>query len=480
MAIEKKLIHFKNYSNFNSMKLSANEANTQYTRGVGGAIQNGSPDILYQSICWIKDTKQQWTHGQLYDLSGGGEMPNLADVAFSGDYEDLSNKPTIPAEQVNADWNATSGKAQILNKPTIPKGTITGVSANGTSVATSGVANIPAATTGKYGVTKLSSATNSTSTTLAATPSAVKSAYDLANSKYTKPSTGIPFSDFEEQVQGSIIKAEESVQSVSMSVATGNATAGNFFNVNKDVNGNVSIQMIQNTLASGKIAIPYTTDVKQYVDNAVANAGGGGGTSEDIRYFTDFTVEQVKAACERFSPMSSNDISSLVNAMQANKIICVPYSDYEKGYLIATYKYRTGTQYTSSLSILENGAEYIFLRSSNPDELRGDGVYPIKPITYKLSDNDSEFMEEVHDNAIYILHNNVESLYVAPSTEMPIGCTIKFMTGDNFTLGIANEFMWANGTTPTIEPNTMYELSIAEHTNYGFLAVLTPFKFLES
>lgn len=279
MAIKKKLIHFKNYSDFNSKKLSANEANTQYTQGVGGAIQNGSPDILYQSICWIKDTKQQWTHGQLYDLSGGGEMPDLADVAFSGDYEDLSNKPTIPAEQVNADWNATSGKAQILNKPTIPKGTITGVSANGTSVATSGVANIPAATTGKYGVTKLSSATNSTSTTLAATPSAVKSAYDLANGKYTKPSTGIPFGDFEEQVQGSIIKAEESVQGVSMYVTTGNATAGNFFNVNKDANGNVSIQMIQNTLASGKIAIPYTTDVKQYVDQAVANAGGGGSPS---------------------------------------------------------------------------------------------------------------------------------------------------------------------------------------------------------
>lgn len=280
MAIKKKLIHFKNYSDFNSKKLSANEANTKYTQGVGGAIQDGSPDILYQSICWIKDTKQQWTHGQLYDLSGGGEMPDLADVAFSGDYEDLSNKPTIPAEQVNADWNATSGKAQILNKPTIPNGTITGVSANGTSVATSGVANIPAATTGKYGVTKLSSATNSTSTTLAATPSAVKSAYDLANGKYTKPSTGIPFGDFEEQVQGSIIKAEESVQSVSVGVTTGNATAGNFFNVTKDPStGNVSIQMIQNTLASGKIAIPYTTDVKQYIDQAVANAGGGTGGS---------------------------------------------------------------------------------------------------------------------------------------------------------------------------------------------------------
>lgn len=70
------------------------------------------------------------------------------------------------------------------------KGTITGVSANGTSVATSGVANIPAASTSKYGVTKLSSATNSTSTSLAATSSAVKTAYDLANGKQDKLVSG--------------------------------------------------------------------------------------------------------------------------------------------------------------------------------------------------------------------------------------------------------------------------------------------------
>lgn len=69
-------------------------------------------------------------------------------------------------------------------------GTITGVYANGTSIATSGVANIPAASTSAYGVTKLSSATNSTSTTLAATASAVKSAYDLANS-YKGTVTGV-------------------------------------------------------------------------------------------------------------------------------------------------------------------------------------------------------------------------------------------------------------------------------------------------
>ena len=40
---------------------------------------------------------------------------------FDGDYDSLSNKPTIPAAQVNSDWNATSGPSVILNKPIVPK-----------------------------------------------------------------------------------------------------------------------------------------------------------------------------------------------------------------------------------------------------------------------------------------------------------------------------------------------------------------------
>lgn len=45
--------------------------------------------------------------------------PSLATVATSGSYNDLSNTPTIPAAQVNSDWNSTSGVSQILNKPTL-------------------------------------------------------------------------------------------------------------------------------------------------------------------------------------------------------------------------------------------------------------------------------------------------------------------------------------------------------------------------
>ena len=52
------------------------------------------------------------------DLSVYAESADLATVATSGDYNDLTNKPTIPAAQVNADWDASSGVAQILNKPT--------------------------------------------------------------------------------------------------------------------------------------------------------------------------------------------------------------------------------------------------------------------------------------------------------------------------------------------------------------------------
>ena len=47
--------------------------------------------------------------------SGVAAIPEL----FSGNYNDLTNKPTIPAAQVNSDWNASSGIAQILNKPNL-------------------------------------------------------------------------------------------------------------------------------------------------------------------------------------------------------------------------------------------------------------------------------------------------------------------------------------------------------------------------
>ena len=54
--------------------------------------------------------------GSYSDLTN---KPSLANVATSGSYNDLSNQPTIPAAQVQTDWNATTGIGVLLNKPTL-------------------------------------------------------------------------------------------------------------------------------------------------------------------------------------------------------------------------------------------------------------------------------------------------------------------------------------------------------------------------
>lgn len=141
MAIQKRFIHFKKFSDFNSKKLSANEANTQYTVGVSGAIQDGEPDVLYQSYCWIKDTKQQWTHAQLYGSSTSEANVQAVDIGES--VEDVNTNTyvkyvaqTLTEEQkaqvrsnigiesvssVQSDWNEedTTSDAYIKNKPDI-------------------------------------------------------------------------------------------------------------------------------------------------------------------------------------------------------------------------------------------------------------------------------------------------------------------------------------------------------------------------
>lgn len=114
MAINKKLIHFNKKTTFNSQKLSANASNTQYQVGGTGTVQTGAPDINYQSIVYIKDSKEIWTHGQFYATAVTWSTitgkPSFATVATSGNYNDLSNKPTL-VKQVepgtpSTDWQS--------------------------------------------------------------------------------------------------------------------------------------------------------------------------------------------------------------------------------------------------------------------------------------------------------------------------------------------------------------------------------------
>lgn len=133
MAINKKLIHFNKKATFNSRKLSANDSNTQYQVGGTGTVQTGAPDINYQSIVYIKDSKEIWTHGQFYGSAASVAWsvitgkPSFATVATSGSYNDLNNKPTIPTSlptpnsltftgATTGTWNGSAAKT--VNIPT--------------------------------------------------------------------------------------------------------------------------------------------------------------------------------------------------------------------------------------------------------------------------------------------------------------------------------------------------------------------------
>lgn len=56
------------------------------------------------------------------ELDNKADADSLATVATSGSYNDLSDQPSIPAEQIQSDWNQETNteKDYIKNKPTIP------------------------------------------------------------------------------------------------------------------------------------------------------------------------------------------------------------------------------------------------------------------------------------------------------------------------------------------------------------------------
>lgn len=112
----------------------------------GNSIYRGTMGFDHDSVVWEKTATQQIpaataeknglmsaadksklnalpTATELaQELEGKADSADLSEVATSGSYNDLTDKPTIPAAQVQSDWNEsdTTSKAYILNKPTIP------------------------------------------------------------------------------------------------------------------------------------------------------------------------------------------------------------------------------------------------------------------------------------------------------------------------------------------------------------------------
>lgn len=104
------------------------EANLQFT---GASVTDDA--VNHKTVVAVPEDVSDFNNDAGYLTSA-----DVSTVAISGDYDDLLNKPSIPAAQVNSDWDAVSGVAQILNKPTIPTvndGTLT-IQQDGTTLGT--------------------------------------------------------------------------------------------------------------------------------------------------------------------------------------------------------------------------------------------------------------------------------------------------------------------------------------------------------
>lgn len=298
--------------------------------------------------------------------------------------------------------------------------------------------------------------------------------------KYSKPSDGIPYSDLSPNVRSSIDKAKTALQE--------QRADENY--IKKNVWDDITVATTDgffSDIAGLHFALPYTANgeeddvilsretVKTINGQSILGSGdiaisGGGG--ENIRYFTDFTVEDFIEGVKSYSSITE-DIDTLIEAVRSNKIICIPFRQMDKGYKIAYYKFYD-TSNDTNIYIEHEGAMYEAFVGGGGEYLEGS-AYTNYTTKYVLVDNDAETFLEVLSNTVYCLKNDLESLFIYGTPHTP--STIIFRTGNNFSIE-SYGLRWANGVIPQIEIQTVYELSICDSI-YGLNAVLTPFKPVE-
>ena len=235
-----------------------------------------------------------------------------------------------------------------------------------------------------------------------------------------------------------------------------------------------NLQTIKSSMGAIKQAISdrggdVSGDITTWVNTIETMEGGGG----DIRYFTDFTVEDFIEACENMG-IITYDTTELFNAMKSNKVICVPYRGFDKGFIIASYRSGEDEEYPS-LYLQKGDVEY-YAWTGDKHEIVGE--YPTYNSVQVVEMAGGEVVFECLDNHIYKITDPVDFLLCFGDLQK--GVTINFMSGvSGTTIEGMSELCWANGEIPQIEPNTYYELSIILNAFGGYNAVLTPFKLVE-
>ena len=210
----------------------------------------------------------------------------------------LSNSTSSPNDESNAATPKAVYAISELANSAYRKATAVTADFNAFSATT--------ASTSAYGITKLVTSTGS-SQTLAATQSGMTTAYNLAKSKYSKPSGGIPKSDLAETVQTSLNKTDIAVTGVTMNGSAKTITNGvvNLGTVITTATTSTSSSVL--TVEGGILKVPTATTGKTGMVQLESST---------------FSTSETRAA----TPKAINDIYKITNSIDDRVNIFSPYS----------------------------------------------------------------------------------------------------------------------------------------------------------
>lgn len=327
MAINKKLIHFNKKTTFNSQKLSANASNTQYQVGGTGTVQTGAPDINYQSIVYIKDSKEIWTHGQFYATAVTWSTitgkPSFATVATSGSYNDLSNKPTIPTKLPTP--NALTFTGAVT-------GTWDGSSAKTVNIPSGSSYTLPLASNSTRGGIKLSSSTQGGTPNGITTTSGRTYAVQVNSDEQAVvnvPWTNTTYSDATTSASGLMSASDKSK-------LNGIASGAN----------NYSLPTASaSTLGGVKVGSGLS------ISNGVLSTSGG-----DVKIY-ETTLDFEDIISNSRTSMTSGEVTEVLNIS----------TKLSQGYIIVTKTRGSGSNMVGSAVIVsDNAPQYSFLLGAGP------------------------------------------------------------------------------------------------------------------
>lgn len=254
------------------------------------------------------------------------------------------------------------------------------------------------------------------------------------------------------------------------------------------------------------------TEVKQidsvYIPETIAR-------KEEVNnvYVTDFTVSDLEYIHDNTYGGIQFNIPSLYAAFASHKVVLVPYGDGSAGYGVATgYKddflyvsimLQDGRRISLEIPNIDDNSIYpenIFittlafednLKTINGQSIVGSGNIEISGGEGGGSSNGRNLVSSVDlifsedepllPDTIYYC-NDVVAIDISAVTP-PSGdyaeYTMLFQTDEDVYITCPDNWLWANGQAPSVEGNTVYELSVVATkfgSDYIYKAVLTPFK----